>query len=50
MGKVSTFQKIEGIKKIIRCKSCDRKMEVSNFNRALCKRCGYRDNRTKADI
>ncbi len=40
------FEKIKGIKKIIRCKSCNRRIEVSNFNRMLCDRCGYREGRS----
>jgi Zn finger protein HypA/HybF involved in hydrogenase expression len=39
------FEKIKGIKKIIRCKSCNKRIEVSNFNRMLCERCGYREGR-----
>jgi hypothetical protein len=39
------FEKISGIKKIIRCKSCNKRIEVSNFNRMLCDRCGYREGR-----
>ncbi len=41
------FQKITGVKKVIRCKSCGKKMEVDNFNRALCEDCGYRGSRRK---
>ncbi len=41
------FQKITGVKKVIRCKSCGKKMEVDNFNRALCEECGYRGSRRK---
>ncbi len=39
------FEKISGIKKIVHCKSCGRRIEVSNFNRMLCDRCGYREGR-----
>ncbi len=45
---VVTFEKIKGIKKIIYCKSCGRRLEVDNFNRMLCERCGYREGRSKA--
>jgi len=45
----TTFQKIGGIKKIIYCKSCGKRIEVNNFNRMLCERCGYREGRSKAD-
>lgn len=41
------FQKIAGVKKVIRCKSCGKKLEVDNFNRALCEDCGYRGSRRK---
>ncbi len=41
------FQKITGVKKVIRCKSCGKKLEVDNFNRALCEDCGYRGSRRK---
>lgn len=41
------FQKISGVKKIVKCKSCGKRMEVSNFNRALCEECGYRGDRKK---
>ncbi len=51
MKKGSAFQKISGIKKIIKCKSCGKRLEVSNFNRMLCERCGYREGRRNtADI
>jgi len=39
------FEKISGIKKIIYCKSCGKRLEVNNFNRMLCERCGYREGR-----
>lgn len=42
------FQKITGVKKVIRCKSCGKKIEVGNFNRALCSECGYRGSRRKS--
>lgn len=42
------FQKVSGVKKVIRCKSCGRKLEVGNFNRALCSECGYRGSRRKS--
>ncbi|MFW5991304.1 MAG: hypothetical protein ACOCQX_03670 [Candidatus Nanoarchaeia archaeon] len=41
------FEKITGVKKVIRCKSCGKKIEVGNFNRALCAECGYRGSRRK---
>ncbi|MGM5482813.1 MAG: hypothetical protein ACQESF_05095 [Nanobdellota archaeon] len=41
------FQKIGKVKKVIRCKSCGKKIEVGNFNRALCEECGYRGSRKK---
>jgi hypothetical protein len=40
------FEKIEGIKKIVYCKSCGKRIEVNNFNRMLCERCGYREGRS----
>lgn len=42
------FERIGGIKKIAYCKSCGRRMEVNNFNRLLCERCGYREGRSTA--
>ncbi len=45
----SVFQKIEGIKKIVYCKSCGKRLEVNNFNRMLCDKCGYRESRSKAE-
>lgn len=41
------FQKISGVKKVIKCKSCGKKIEVDNFNRSLCEDCGYRGQRKK---
>jgi len=41
------LEKISGVKKVIRCKSCGKKMEVDNLNRALCEDCGYRASRRK---
>lgn len=43
-----TFERIKGIRKIIYCKSCGRRIEVNNFNRMLCDRCGYREGRSAA--
>jgi hypothetical protein len=40
------FEKIQGIKKIVYCKSCGKRIEVNNFNRMLCERCGYREGRS----
>ncbi|MEM4267702.1 MAG: hypothetical protein QXK37_02630 [Candidatus Woesearchaeota archaeon] len=40
------FMKIEKVKKIVFCKSCGKRIEVDNFNRMLCSRCGYRESRT----
>ena len=39
------FEPIEGIKKTIRCKSCNRRVEVKNFNQTLCEKCGYKPHR-----
>jgi ribosomal protein L37E len=39
------FEKIKGIKKVVRCKSCGKKIEISNFNRSLCNDCGYRGSK-----
>jgi len=39
------FQKIDKVKKIVFCKSCGKRIEVDNFNRMLCNRCGYRESR-----
>ncbi len=44
------FQKISGVKKVIWCKSCGKKIEVNNFNRALCEECGYRGSRKKVEV
>jgi len=38
-----TWVKIDKIKKRIYCKSCGDRIDVTNFNQLLCKRCGYRD-------
>ena len=35
------------IKRIIRCKSCGKRIEVLNFNRKLCEECGYRGDYNK---
>jgi DNA-directed RNA polymerase subunit RPC12/RpoP len=40
--KSSTFQKIEGVKKVIRCVSCGERIVVKNFNQIKCEKCGYR--------
>jgi len=44
------FEKIKGIKKIIYCKSCGKRLEVNNFNRMLCERCGYREGRSTVKV
>jgi hypothetical protein len=43
--RASPFERIEKVKKIVFCKSCGKRIEVDNFNRMLCNRCGYRESR-----
>jgi predicted RNA-binding Zn-ribbon protein involved in translation (DUF1610 family) len=47
---MGSFQRIGGIKKIRYCKSCGKRMVVDNFNRMLCKECGYRESRNRKKI
>jgi len=43
MGKSKVlFEKISGVRKIIRCSSCGKRIEIKNFNRTKCDKCGYR--------
>ncbi|MFP4403884.1 MAG: hypothetical protein ACLFPJ_06030 [Candidatus Woesearchaeota archaeon] len=43
------FQKIKGIKKVVKCKCCGKKIEINNFNRSLCEECGYRGTKAKSE-
>jgi hypothetical protein len=43
--RASPFERIDKVKKIVFCKSCGKRIEVDNFNRMLCNRCGYRESR-----
>ncbi|MFO7710201.1 MAG: hypothetical protein R6V53_00380 [Candidatus Woesearchaeota archaeon] len=40
--KRTEFQKVVGVKKVIRCISCGEKITVQNFNQLKCAKCGYR--------
>lgn len=44
--KRTEFAKIEGVKKVIRCVTCGRRIVVKNFNQIKCEKCGYRGVRT----
>ena len=44
--KITEFQKIEGVKKIIRCVCCGKRIVVKNFNQIKCEKCGYRGVRS----
>jgi len=39
---VPMFVKIEGVRKLIRCSDCGRRIEIANFNRKRCKECERR--------
>lgn len=45
----STWPVIPKQKKVIRCKSCGKKIEIENFKQKLCKKCGYRETRKRSD-
>jgi predicted RNA-binding Zn-ribbon protein involved in translation (DUF1610 family) len=36
------FEKISGVKKLIRCVSCGKRIQVQNLNQTKCIKCGYR--------
>ncbi len=40
--KTNEFEKIVGVKKVIRCIICGERIVVQNFNQLKCKKCGYR--------
>ena len=45
---LNNFQKIEKkIKKFVECKYCSKRIPVDNFNRRVCKECGYRDKENR---
>jgi DNA-directed RNA polymerase subunit RPC12/RpoP len=40
--KKNEFEKIGGVKKVIRCVICGKRIVVQNFNQMKCEKCGYR--------
>lgn len=44
------FEKISGVKKIIRCVSCGRRIQVQNLNQMKCNKCGYRGTKEVVDV
>jgi DNA-directed RNA polymerase subunit RPC12/RpoP len=44
--KKTEFQKIVGVKKVIRCVICGKRVVVQNFNQLKCEKCGYRNSKT----
>jgi DNA-directed RNA polymerase subunit RPC12/RpoP len=42
INKNGEFKKIPGVKKVIRCITCGKKVFVKNFNQLKCEKCGYR--------
>lgn len=47
--KKNEFQKIEGVKKVIRCHICGEKIVVKNFNQTKCSKCGYRGSNRESN-
>ncbi len=41
----SMWQPVTKIKKVIKCQSCGKRINIQNFNRTLCDDCGYRDGK-----
>lgn len=44
------FEKISGVKKVIRCVSCGRRIQVQNLNQTKCLKCGYRGTKEVIEI
>jgi DNA-directed RNA polymerase subunit RPC12/RpoP len=48
--KKMVFQKIDGVKKIIRCVVCGRRIQVQNLNQMKCSKCGYRGSKPVIEV
>ncbi|MFH0977717.1 MAG: hypothetical protein V1837_00300 [Candidatus Woesearchaeota archaeon] len=49
-SKKMVFEKISGVKKVIRCMSCGRRIQVQNLNQTKCLRCGYRGTKEVVEL
>jgi hypothetical protein len=49
-AKKMVFEKIAGVKKVIRCVSCGKRIQVQNLNQTKCLKCGYRGSKEVVEL